>query len=147
MHSAVTIRRPGLFLLGMGALIVSTRLTRAAEPAAAVPRPLVVTLDPATRDYERVLGGPPATCSMRSGYVVLGPGRSVGKHSTEDYEEVVVVFEGKGKMALTGGPDLALGPGTVAYCPPHSEHDVANTGSQPLRYLYVVAAVPSRPKE
>jgi len=147
MHSAVTVRRSALFLLGMGTLIVSTRMMRAAEPAAAAPRPLVVTLDPTTRDYERVLDGPPETCSMRSGYVVLGPGRSVGKHSTEDYEELVVALEGTGKMTLAGGLELRLGPGIVAYCPPHSEHDVTNTGSQPLRYLYVVAAVPSRPKE
>jgi quercetin dioxygenase-like cupin family protein len=108
---------------------------------------MVVTLDPATKDYARVLGGPPATHSMRSGYVVLGPGRSVGKHSTAGYEEVVVVFEGRGKMTITGGPELSLGQGSVAYCPPQTEHDVANVGHEPLRYLYVVATVPSKAKK
>jgi mannose-6-phosphate isomerase-like protein (cupin superfamily) len=111
------------------------------------PHPVVVCLDPAAKDYARVLGGPPATHSMRSGYVVLAPGKAVGKHSTEGYEEVVVVFEGHGRMVTTGGPELPLAPRTVAYCPSHTEHDVMNTGTEPLRYLYVVAAVPSTAKE
>ena len=68
---------------------------------------MVVHLNPATKGYVRVLGGPPSTHSMRSGSVVLAPGRSVGKHSTGGYEEVVVVFEGVGKMTITGGPDSA----------------------------------------
>ncbi|MBP7149835.1 MAG: cupin domain-containing protein [Acidobacteria bacterium] len=97
-------------------------------------------LDPATKDSMRVLGGPPATHSMRSGYVVLDPGKSVGRHSTGEYEEVVIVFEGQGKMTIAGGPELELARGTVAYCPPRTEHDVTNVGEQPLKYLYVVAA-------
>jgi mannose-6-phosphate isomerase-like protein (cupin superfamily) len=67
----------------------------------------------------------------------------VGRHSTGECEEVVIVFEGRGEMTITGGLALRLGPGSVAYCPPWREHDVTNTGSEPLRYLYVVAAVPS----
>jgi mannose-6-phosphate isomerase-like protein (cupin superfamily) len=101
---------------------------------------MVIHLDPGDTEYTRVLGGPPATHSMRSGYVVLGPGHSVGKHSTGEHEEVLVVFHGTGKMMITDGPELVLAPNTVAYCPPRTEHDVTNTGSQPLRYLYVVAA-------
>ena len=101
---------------------------------------MVIHLDPAATEYARVLGGPPATHSMRSGHVVLGPGQSVGQHSTGEHEEVLVVFQGTGKMMITDGPELALAPNTVAYCPPRTEHDVTNTGTQPLRYLYVVAA-------
>ncbi len=106
----------------------------------AAPKPLTIQLDPAATEYTRVLGGPPATHSMRSGQVVLAPGQSVGKHSTGEYEEVLVVFEGTGRMVIAGGPELALAPHTVAYCPPRTEHDVNNTGLQPLRYLYLVAA-------
>lgn len=104
------------------------------------PKPMVIHLDPAATEYARVLGGPPATHSMRSGHVVLGPGQSVGTHSTGDHEEILVVFQGAGKMTITGGPELALTPNAIAYCPPRTEHDVTNTGPQPLRYLYVVAA-------
>jgi len=87
----------------------------------------------------RVLGGPPETLTMRSGSVVLLPSKSVGRHNTGDYEEAVVVLAGRGEMRLADGTVLNLKPFVVAYCPPGTEHDVKNTGDEPLRYVYVVA--------
>ena len=49
---------------------------------------------------------------------------------------------GAGELRLTGRSPLALREGTVAYGPPHTEHDVLNTGTAPLRYLYIVAPAP-----
>jgi mannose-6-phosphate isomerase-like protein (cupin superfamily) len=103
------------------------------------PVPKVIAMDLAADEYMRVLGGPPETVTMHSGLVVLSPGTSVGIHNTENYEEVLVVFEGEGEMVATGGPILSLKAGTVAYCPPRTEHNVFNVGESPLRYLYVVA--------
>jgi mannose-6-phosphate isomerase-like protein (cupin superfamily) len=71
--------------------------------------------------------------------VVLAPAKSVGKHSTKSYEEVVIVLAGTGEMRITGGKTMKLRPDVVAYCPPKTEHDVVNTGSVSLRYLYIVA--------
>jgi mannose-6-phosphate isomerase-like protein (cupin superfamily) len=102
-------------------------------------KPLVVELNGESVDYQRVLAGPPQTVSMESGLVVLAPAKSVGKHSTKSYEEAVIVLAGTGEMRITGGQTLSLKPNAVAYCPPLTEHDVVNTGSVPLRYLYVVA--------
>ena len=76
---------------------------------------------------------------MRSGLVVLSPGSSVGVHSTEDFEELVIVLEGQGKMQMVEGDSLAIRVGVAVYCPPQTEHDVVNTGTGPLRYVYVVA--------
>ncbi len=76
---------------------------------------------------------------MRSGLVVLEPSRSIGVHTTGDYEEVVVVLSGVGEMRLADETALGLAGGSIAYCPPATEHDVVNTGSEPLRYVYVVA--------
>jgi len=146
MHSDLANGRYRATLLAVAALLFSTLLIAAAGQGTTEPRPMLVTLDLAAKEYTRVLGGPPSTHTMRSGFVVLGPGQSVGRHSTEGHEEVVVVFEGKGKMTITGGPELTLHRGSVAYCPPHTEHDVTNVGSEPLRYLYVVAAVPQKAK-
>ncbi|MEN6311662.1 MAG: cupin domain-containing protein, partial [Acidobacteriota bacterium] len=99
----------------------------------------VIRLDPQGRDYLRVLGGPPETSTMRSGLVILAPGKSMDKHSTERFEELVVVLEGEGEMHLAGGEVLKLEAGCAAYCPPQTEHDVRNVGAKTLRYLYVVA--------
>ena len=76
---------------------------------------------------------------MHSGLVVLEPGKAVGVHNTENYEEVVVVLDGVGKMVITDGPELNLKANTMAYCPPRTEHNVTNTGSTALRYIYIVA--------
>jgi quercetin dioxygenase-like cupin family protein len=105
----------------------------------AEPCPKVVRIDPSSNQYTRLLGGPPETATMRSGSVVLLPGQSVGKHTTGDYEEAIVVLEGSGELLISGGADLELGGNSVAYCAPATEHDIVNTGTIPLRYVYVVA--------
>jgi quercetin dioxygenase-like cupin family protein len=106
------------------------------------PRPLCVRLDPAVGPYQRLLGGPPETAGMRSGLVTLAPGRAVGRHSTGDREEALLVLEGEGRLTVVDGRAIDLLPGCLAYCPPESEHDVLNVGSAPLRYVYVTAKAP-----
>jgi quercetin dioxygenase-like cupin family protein len=130
--------RSGFVFLSMlaSALALSPSSSRSQQ---ATPRPLAINLDPAATGYTPVLTGPPTTVGLRSGYVVLAPGTSVGRHSTERYEELIVVLSGAGELSLTGRSPLPLREGTVAYSPPHTEHDVLNTGAVPLRYLYIVA--------
>jgi quercetin dioxygenase-like cupin family protein len=103
------------------------------------PKPKTVQLDPAAEEYQRILGGPPESVTMHSGYVVLQQGNSVGRHNTDVFEEMVIVLDGEGEMILEDGTALPLKPYVVAYCPPETEHDVRNTGGVPLRYVYVVA--------
>ncbi len=76
---------------------------------------------------------------MFSGYMVLPPSKSVGKHSTKSYEEAVIVLSGTGEMRITDGPTFKLRPYTIAYCPPLTEHDVTNNGGDTLRYIWLVA--------
>ncbi len=108
------------------------------EPAVQ-PKARVIQADVPGKDYVRLLGGPPETSTMRSGAVVLQPGQTVGKHSTEVNEELIVVLAGEGALVLNGSQELPFKVGTVAYCPPDTEHDVKNTGATALKYIYVVA--------
>ncbi len=103
------------------------------------PSPRVIQLDTTGEKYQPILNGPPESVSMRSGLVVLSPGDDVGVHSTKEYEEVLVVLEGQGEMQITAGKPLAMGAGMAVYCPPETEHNVVNTGTVPLRYVFVVA--------
>ncbi len=103
------------------------------------PIPKIIPLKISDENYIRLLGGPPETVEMHSGLVQLKPNNSVGKHNTKDYEEMVIVLEGKGEMRITGGDTLSIDKNVVLYCPPNREHDIYNTGSTPLRYIYVVA--------
>jgi mannose-6-phosphate isomerase-like protein (cupin superfamily) len=103
------------------------------------PIAFVVQFNDTSSDYQQILGGSPQTASMESGLVVLSPSKSVGKHSTKSYEEAVIILSGTGEIKITGGQTLKLTANCVAYCPPNTEHDVINTGSQPLRYLYIAS--------
>lgn len=103
------------------------------------PVPKLIQLDSKGQDYVQVLGGPPETMTMRSGLITLAPKKSVGKHNTENYEELVIILEGQAEMIISGGETLRLSKGSAAYCPPQKEHDVLNVGSGPLQYIYVVA--------
>jgi mannose-6-phosphate isomerase-like protein (cupin superfamily) len=125
-----------LFILPM--VVIGSFVLAAAQPQSK-PHAKVVVLDKPDNGVLPILAGPPETVTMKSGYVVLEPGRSVGKHSTEQHEEILIVLEGEGEMLFHDGSKLELKARTALYCPPETEHDVWNTGSQTLRYVYVVA--------
>ena len=103
------------------------------------PEPKVINAETGGKEYVRLLGGLPESISMRSGKVVLQPGKTVGKHSTESNEELLILLEGEGLFMLSDGKQLEINVGSVLYCPPDTEHDVKNTGATPLQYIYVVA--------
>jgi mannose-6-phosphate isomerase-like protein (cupin superfamily) len=122
-------------------MVAVSAFTTAQSWAQSEPKPhsKVVALDRSANGILPILNGPPETVTMKSGYVVLDPGRSVGKHSTERHEELLVVLEGTGEMIFRDGSTLELKGHTALYCPPETEHDVKNTGASQLRYVYVVA--------
>ena len=93
-------------------------------------------------EYQPLLGGKSQTCGMRSGRVYLKPGETCGQHSTKADEEMLVFLSGKGK-ALIGGEETAfeVGQGKVCYIPPHTIHNIKNTGTEPLIYIYCVAPI------
>ncbi len=93
-------------------------------------------------EYQPLLRGEPQTHGMRSGRVYLLPGQSCGQHSTKAHEETLVFLSGKG-TALIGKEQKAyeIGEGKIIYIPPHTTHDMKNTGTEPLIYIYCVAPV------
>lgn len=90
-------------------------------------------------EYQRLLGGPPETCGMRSGRVYLEPGKECGEHSTKEHEELLVFLTGQGQLQIGESDRLEVGAGRVAYIPPQTLHNVHNTGSAPLAYIFCVA--------
>lgn len=101
------------------------------------PKLIILNLDSST--YQEIFDGPPATVGMYSGLVTLNPGETVGHHNTKKYEEVLVILSGEGEMTFEGNKPFQLKYGVVAYCPPFTEHDVKNTSSLPLKYIYIAS--------
>jgi mannose-6-phosphate isomerase-like protein (cupin superfamily) len=102
------------------------------------PRPLVLPLVCAAGDCP-LLRGTPQTAGMRSGFVRLKLGETVGWHTTGRNEEALVVLRGKGEARLEGQPPLEIMAPSQVYIPPATRHNVANTGTELLEYVYVVA--------
>jgi mannose-6-phosphate isomerase-like protein (cupin superfamily) len=100
--------------------------------------PFVLALeDPA--DYHLLLTGLPQTCGMRSGRVRLAPGKSIGLHNTKGNEELLVFLSGHGTAMIGEDTRLQVGVGRVAYVPPQTAHDIVNTATEPLIYVFCVA--------
>jgi mannose-6-phosphate isomerase-like protein (cupin superfamily) len=95
-------------------------------------------------DYQRLLDGQPQTRGMRSGRVFLTPGKACGQHSTKNHEEVLVFLSGHGELQIEQEQRFIVGEGKVAYIPPNTVHDVSNSGSEPLIYIYCVTPVAER---
>jgi mannose-6-phosphate isomerase-like protein (cupin superfamily) len=76
---------------------------------------------------------------MRSGFVRLKTGQSVGWHTTGNNEESLVILHGTGKALIEGKAGLDFSSPRAVYIPPETKHNVTNTGAEPLEYVYVVA--------
>jgi mannose-6-phosphate isomerase-like protein (cupin superfamily) len=88
-----------------------------------------------------LLRGEPQTAGMRSGFVRLKPGESVGEHSTLEHVEALVVLQGDGKAEVEGRVAIPISSRMLTYIPPRSRHNVTNTGKETLEYVYVVAPI------
>jgi len=111
--------------------------------AQAPPRPLSLPLACAGRDCP-LLEGAPQTAGMRSGFVRLKPGESVGWHTTGKNEETLVILRGGGEARIEGEEGRAFTAPRLVYIPPAARHNVVNTGDRLLEYVYVVAPAAGR---
>jgi mannose-6-phosphate isomerase-like protein (cupin superfamily) len=89
--------------------------------------------------FQRLLAGVPETAGMKSGYVTLKRKESVGLHSTEAREEIVIFLAGKAQVYLKDKPKVFIQEKQLLYLPPYTEHDIKNIGKKDLCYVYVVS--------
>ena len=95
-------------------------------------------------EHQELLDGKPQTCGMRSGRVHLQPGETCGQHSTGQHEEMLVFLSGQGLALIGENNSFRVGEGKVSYIPPHTTHNIKNTGTKPLVYIYCVVPVNGR---
>jgi len=91
-----------------------------------------------------LLQGAPQTAGMRSGFVRLKPGESVGWHSTAQNEESLIILHGVGNALIEGQAKRSFAAPRFLYIPPATRHNVENTGREVLEYVYVVAPAPGK---
>jgi len=106
-------------------------------------RPFVRPLECPSGDCP-LLQGAPQTTGMRSGFVRLKPGATVGWHTTGQNEESLVILRGQGEALINDHEKQSFAAPAFAYVPPNTRHNVSNTGKDLLEYVYVVAPAASR---
>jgi mannose-6-phosphate isomerase-like protein (cupin superfamily) len=99
--------------------------------------PKIITFNPDSTTYQEVLDGEKDSTIFYSGVVTILPGDSGHVHSTEIYEEMIVVLEGEGQVRITKQNNLDLKFGNIAFIPPNTEHQVFNTGTKNFKYIYI----------
>jgi mannose-6-phosphate isomerase-like protein (cupin superfamily) len=135
------MKRFGLTVLAVAGIL----LTRTFSPLASQtskPQALTLPLQCAQGDCP-LLHGAPQTAGMRSGFVRLKPGETVGWHTTGNNEESLVILRGHGEARVEGQSSRPFAAPAFAYIPPATRHNVANTGDGLLEYVYVVAPAQS----
>jgi len=102
------------------------------------PTPFALDISDNDNDYIEILGAD-KSIALHSGRVLLIPGKNCGRHTTGHHEELIIVLSGEGELEVDGAGRTKIRAGMVAYNPPQTEHNVINTGKEPLAYVYVVA--------
>ena len=100
--------------------------------------PFVRQLPNEATEFFRILNSTESVF-MKSGLVTLMAGEECESHNTDDREELIIVLEGRGEIEAEGNGKKGISKGLVAYNPPHVQHNVRNTGDEPMRYIYVVS--------
>ena len=102
--------------------IAGILLTRTISPLASQspqPQALTLPLECSQGDCP-LLHGVPQTAGMRSGFVGLKPGETVGWHTTAGNGEALVVLRGSGEARIGGQSPLPfLRPHSCTFRPPH----------------------------
>lgn len=127
---------PQAAILGISAVLLLAVVPLSSQMSG--PQPLARSLECPAGECP-LLQGAPQTTGMRSGFVRLKPGSTVGWHTTGNNEEALVILRGQGEALIDGQAKQTFVAPAFAYIPPTTRHNVANTGNEPLEYVYVVA--------
>ena len=71
-------------------------------------------------------------------WVDCAPGSEQRLHAHEAQEQVYVIVSGSGLMKVAG-EEQEVGPGTMVFVPPRSEHAIRNIGDGTLTYVSATA--------
>lgn len=101
-------------------------------------RPKIIKLKSGSR-YQRLFSMDSGTCGIKSGHVTLKEGEEIGEHSTNNLEEALIILKGSGRLIINREKGLDFEDNTVVYVPPETIHNVKNTGSGALEYIFITS--------
>ncbi len=100
--------------------------------------PSVVTPEPHVREL-KVLISPmlqEGVQGLSVGMTILPPGNSTSNHSHESEIEAWLIIQGTGKAVLDD-ESVEVGPESVIFVKPNTNHQLVNTGDEEIRMFWV----------
>jgi mannose-6-phosphate isomerase-like protein (cupin superfamily) len=86
----------------------------------------------------------PQVSGLAVGMAIVDPGQSTDGHAHPTEQEMIFCVSGRGEITI-GSEKVAMQPDTLVLIPPGTPHQAVNTGSEPLKALWVF--VPDGPEE
>lgn len=91
--------------------------------------------------FFRLLGDSGKIRGLCCGLVTLKPQELIGKHKTEDKEEVLIILKGSAIVYYGKNKKLKASQNTFVFIPAETLHNVKNSGNKILQYVYVTSRV------
>jgi len=98
----------------------------------------VITLD--KNKNQRLLKKGHESLNVNLGHVVLRKDENIGEHITDNVEEVLVILDGEANIIINREKMVKGEKDSIIYIGPNTLHDVKNTGSKILRYIYITCS-------
>ncbi len=92
-----------------------------------------------TERYQRLISKDSGSSGVKAGHVILKSGENVGSHSTGEREEVIIVLKGRGETRIGKANILKIEENTMLYIQSGTDHDIKNTGTGDLEYIFVTS--------
>jgi mannose-6-phosphate isomerase-like protein (cupin superfamily) len=89
--------------------------------------------------YQRLISKDSGSFGIKSGHVILKPGENIGGHTTGEREEMIIILKGNGELTVDEDTILKIDKDSILYIEPETRHDIKNTGSTILEYIFVTS--------
>ncbi len=91
--------------------------------------------------FLRLLGDSAKAKGLKAGLVTLKPKESIGEHKTENKEEALIILKGSAIVCYGKGKKVKAPENSFVFIPCETLHNVKNSGSKILQYVYVTTQV------
>lgn len=94
--------------------------------------------------FLRLLGDSNKTKGLKSGLVTLKPKELIGEHKTENKEEVLIILKGSATVYFGKNKSLKAVKNSFVFIPAQTLHNVKNSGTKLLQYVYVTTQLKNK---
>jgi mannose-6-phosphate isomerase-like protein (cupin superfamily) len=91
--------------------------------------------------FLRLIGDSAKIKGLRCGLVTLRSKESIGEHVTKNKEEAIIIIKGSATIHFGKKNQLKARQNSFVFIPPETVHNVENSGSKILQYVYITAQI------